>query len=153
MIMIGDKKMFLGTIDLSLPENKDLAARIRLHARALGISFERALIEWNRILQIYERPTKMFGTLLKETKTTLRFIKKAIVVENKRLITTHCILVKNRDKGDPDIFVGVACQSPKDRYNRKIGQKLALTRALERSSFNKEERTEIWNQYLITFGC
>lgn len=42
---------------------------------------------------------------------------------------------------------GSAFCSVEDNFNKAIGRKLALTRALEGSKFSKEERTAIWETY------
>lgn len=46
--------------------------------------------------------------------------------------------------------MGVAFTHPKDRYNRKIGRKIAFGRAI--SVFGKDKRTKLWEAYLKTYG-
>lgn len=50
--------------------------------------------------------------------------------------------------GDNVSMTGLAIHNPKDHYNKLLGRKIALTRAVER--LPKEKRTEIWNEYLTT---
>lgn len=35
-----------------------------------------------------------------------------------------------------------------DQFNKKVGRKIALTRTLNRANISKEERRDIWNDYL-----
>lgn len=44
-----------------------------------------------------------------------------------------------------DDWIGLADCSPKDQYNKIVGRKVALSRAMESGDFSKEVRTKIWN--------
>lgn len=56
-------------------------------------------------------------------------------------------VVEMVDAEDKVFGVGVATVGSKDQYNRKLGRKIALTRALTNSKISKESRTEIWHDY------
>ena len=43
--------------------------------------------------------------------------------------------------------VGKTVLHPSDHLNRKVGRKLALTRALSQVDLSKEERKVVWHQY------
>jgi hypothetical protein len=43
---------------------------------------------------------------------------------------------------------GHAACSPKDRFVYEIGRKIALTRALRKSGWSKDQRRQFWKQYL-----
>ena len=49
------------------------------------------------------------------------------------------------DTGVDYVWVGVTECSPKDTYNKILGRKIALSRAMENADFPKEVRTKIWN--------
>ena len=61
---------------------------------------------------------------------------------------TDC-LVFDKEKGleSPEI-VGRAYCSSVDTFNKAVGRKTSLTRAVQ--GFSKEERTEIWGKYFST---
>ena len=44
-----------------------------------------------------------------------------------------------------DEWLGWSDCSSKDVYNKKVGRKIALARAMESAGFSKEIRTKIWN--------
>jgi len=46
------------------------------------------------------------------------------------------------------LAVGQTILSKKDQFDKKIGRKLSLKRALEAGSVSKQERKVIWNNYL-----
>ena len=48
-----------------------------------------------------------------------------------------------------DFHEGYALCKWEDRFDKKHGRKLALRRLLEHSSFTKEERRNIWEQYFV----
>lgn len=55
---------------------------------------------------------------------------------------TYCsILVNNVE------FTGLAACADGDTFNKEIGRKVALTRALKEAKLNKSTRTEVWNMY------
>jgi len=66
--------------------------------------------------------------------------------EGNRIITatTRCILLDSKDN---DISVGSAFCLDGDQFNKEIGRRLALTRAVASSGLNKEDRRTIWNTY------
>lgn len=47
-----------------------------------------------------------------------------------------------------DSFCGEAVCSPHDKFDRKIGRKLALTRAIKWAAFSREDRRAAWKAYL-----
>ncbi len=49
---------------------------------------------------------------------------------------------------DTDVVItGISRCSKRDNFEKEVGRKLALKRALESSPFNKEERSAIWEVY------
>lgn len=48
------------------------------------------------------------------------------------------------------VSTGIAQCSIKDNFSRKIGRKIALKRALDDSGMSKDERKEVWTDYLNT---
>ena len=58
---------------------------------------------------------------------------------------TFCYIC-NKDCDDPE-GLGYAKCSISDKFNRDIGRKISLARALKSADIDKEERTEIWNAY------
>lgn len=56
---------------------------------------------------------------------------------------TECYI----ESGD-DIISAYAYCHPEDAFNKAVGRKIALTRALRAWKFNKKLRTKIWKQYL-----
>ena len=66
---------------------------------------------------------------------------------------THCRLVNdNKDDTHKDFNKtfgeGLAYCSINDNFERAIGRKIALTRALKDAGFDKDTRTAIWKEYL-----
>ncbi len=59
--------------------------------------------------------------------------------------TTTCTLALG--KRETVVSTGVATTSIKDQFNRKVGRKLALTRALAQTSYSKELRQVVWDTY------
>ena len=65
---------------------------------------------------------------------------------------THCqIFLQDVENSSPLVAIGVAHLNPKDRYNKIIGKKIALTRAL-RWNFPKPLRKMIWAAFYKEFG-
>ena len=54
---------------------------------------------------------------------------------------------EDRDLDEVSFGIGVAYCSEEDNFERAVGRKLALTRALRDSDFTKEERAMIWETY------
>ena len=60
--------------------------------------------------------------------------------------TTVCILDQMKDGESLDkIHKGTAYCSLKDRYNKEVGRKVSLTRALQQ--WDRKERAKIWKAY------
>ena len=69
----------------------------------------------------------------------------------KCVVSTAVEKEENKVEKGEEISVGVAIKSPKDKnFSKIVGRKVALLKALK-SVFNKEERTQIWSQYLEEF--
>ena len=68
------------------------------------------------------------------------------------LVDTECFISRINDnktgeeKYNP-ISSGLAHQSPRDIFNKAIGRKIALGRALQKTDFSKEDRTIFWKIY------
>ncbi len=60
------------------------------------------------------------------------------------LHTAHGVHTQCEVEVDGEHLVGYARLSPHDNHNRKIGRKVALTRALE--VLPRKQRAEIWQQ-------
>ena len=59
---------------------------------------------------------------------------------------TSCIITKKQRLFIKDReYVGIATCGKEDSFNRKIGRKLSLIRAIEKVTLTKEERSTIWN--------
>lgn len=56
---------------------------------------------------------------------------------------TECFMYKNTT--DKRVGWGIAICSRQDNFNKSIGRKIALARALK--SFDKETRTRFWSKY------
>ncbi len=65
--------------------------------------------------------------------------------------TTYCYIWSKDGDKENLLAVGDAICSPYDRFSRKIGRKLSLTRAInnlkKKYDLPKEERTFIWIEY------
>jgi len=88
------------------------------------------------------------------TEVQIQFFKKPIILEKRRLFTTHCVLVLFvAAQKSVNVFTGIACQSPKDQYSKTVGKKLALTRALEDTTgyLSKEDREIVWDNFFARF--
>ena len=61
---------------------------------------------------------------------------------------TDCLMF-NKETGleEPEI-IGRAYCSELDTFNKSVGRKMSLTRAIQ--GFTKDERTEIWGKYFAT---
>ena len=57
--------------------------------------------------------------------------------------STHCTV---EVEGDPIVYFASADCSPKDRFDKKIGRKVAFKRAV--AEFPKPIRSELWAAYL-----
>jgi len=44
-------------------------------------------------------------------------------------------------------IIGVATRSVKDTFNRKVGRKVALTKALSQTHLSKKQRREVWDSF------
>jgi len=62
-----------------------------------------------------------------------------------KLDHTRCIIEMGEE--DHVISTGVALLHPRDNFCRAIGRKVALTKALANSPFNKEQRGKVWSAY------
>lgn len=56
---------------------------------------------------------------------------------------TDCYVFEGED--EVPVIVGRGYCSSKDNFNRSVGRKVALTKALQ--SFDKTYRAEVWNKY------
>ena len=63
--------------------------------------------------------------------------------QNEKL--TWCI-IENTASGVQ--HVGEAICSSKDNYNKEVGRKTSLTRALKEAGFSKKSRRDFWNFYI-----
>ena len=59
---------------------------------------------------------------------------------------TVCFITRKHDNSF--LLVGTAYLAEEDQYVKEIGRKISLSRALEHSSFTKDERAKIWECYL-----
>lgn len=57
---------------------------------------------------------------------------------------TCCII---QDKDGKTISKGCSVVSPKDNYEKSVGRKLTLGRALRSAGFSYEERQAVWEEY------
>lgn len=90
-------------------------------------------VNWERVLN-----KRKDGTIRKSYNGTNR-------------INTLChisIVDKNKIKSEryTELFLGKAYQNSKDIFNKAIGRKIALTKAIK-DNFNKDERTVFWDFY------
>ena len=56
----------------------------------------------------------------------------------------ECIIT---DDNINERFIGRSKTHCNDKYNKEMGRKLSLSRALKASPFSKEQRTTIWGLY------
>lgn len=63
----------------------------------------------------------------------------------KKPVSTKAIII---DRDDQVIAEKIAVCYFKDKFEKAKGRKIALSRALTASHLSKEERTEVWNEYL-----
>jgi len=70
------------------------------------------------------------------------------VAEDYRLVNgvTVCKIFETYD-GEEHSYMGWAECSVKDRYDKEIGRKVSLKRALFNAGFEYEDRKEIWGAY------
>lgn len=59
--------------------------------------------------------------------------------------TTQCLILDNEDGFI--VGFGSATRYPYDQPNRVMGEKFALTHALENSTLGREQRTSIWKKF------
>ena len=64
---------------------------------------------------------------------------------NGRIGTSCSILVNNRIDG----FSRAIC-GPNDTFNKKVGRKVALDKALKDSTLSKADRTLVWDKFKAT---
>lgn len=65
--------------------------------------------------------------------------------------STYCYIFPGDNKEAEPKVIGLAILSNKDKYNKAIGRKVALTRALNYLfPDNKEARRQVWNKYVAT---
>jgi hypothetical protein len=57
---------------------------------------------------------------------------------------SRCYLV---DEAGNDIGVGAAFCVAEDQFNKEIGRRIALTRALSNSKLEKDARRQVWEAY------
>lgn len=60
---------------------------------------------------------------------------------------TKCFITDGKAK-DKVLGMGVSICSKRDQFNYVTGRKLALGRALKAADFTKEERQEVWEEFL-----
>jgi hypothetical protein len=61
---------------------------------------------------------------------------------------TSCVI----NKGSDVLSEGIAIVHPGDNFNRSVGRKIALTRALSKLSLSREDREKIWKAYFSEIG-
>ena len=66
-------------------------------------------------------------------------------IHNKELGTTTCIIKKWETK--ELIAVGVSIKHPNDSYNKAVGRKVSLGKAMWVADCPKEQRKKIWSDY------
>lgn len=64
--------------------------------------------------------------------------------------TTVAMLWAGEKSDSEPLFIGSAICSPTDRFERRIGRKVALAHALK--AFPRPERAKIWAQYFSLTG-
>lgn len=63
---------------------------------------------------------------------------------------THCEIFKLDEADEPCLISeGVAKCSAGDNFQKKVGRKIALTRALNKAGLSKAERSLVWLGYLL----
>ena len=88
-------------------------------------------------------------SFLKGTVKKIQLDSKGNVFLNEVLAGSYCTIHKNEFKGEV-ISQGQSYISPNDMYsfNKEIGRKIALTRALKKMHLSKEDRKLFWEAYL-----
>ena len=81
---------------------------------------------------------------------------------NRGCFDTYCLIylledIKGKIEDRPRVAMGVAYQSPKDKYNKMVGRKIALSRALDQilpndDPANKKFRKVFWDTFRKEFG-
>lgn len=90
----------------------------------------------------------MFNINVKGYDLRFKFIHMHDEKKNKHSVT--CIAT---DRSDSTVYaISTSWCSPKDTFDKNKGRKVALTRLLDYSGFNREERTKIWNAYFAARG-
>lgn len=88
----------------------------------------------------------------KEKTVDVKFYRRKNFKKHKEVFDTSCVISDilpgrtGADKYRP-IAEGIAHQSPTDNNDKKIGRKLALTRALIKAGFGRQARTIVWETY------
>lgn len=77
--------------------------------------------------------------------TNVLFIK---APDNKEAIEIAKTFRNNPIRDVPEnTVVGTAIRSVKDTFNRKVGRKVALTKALSQTNLSKKQRREVWDSF------
>ena len=82
----------------------------------------------------------------------VRFYREEKKRKNKMVIDTSCQI--SREEDVTPICIGVTHQSPRDNYSKRIGRKIAFTRALmdlKKYRFTRYERILFWERYKENF--
>lgn len=71
---------------------------------------------------------------------------------NQPISTTRSILCNIRKSGEADkvLASGLSHTHRNDRFVRTTGEKKSLARAMNIMKWSKEERTQVWNAYLLS---
>src|SRR3990167_4374060 len=63
---------------------------------------------------------------------------------------TYCEIFELDEAGEPILKAeGVAKCAAGDNFQKRVGRKIALTRALKKMDLNKTERSMVWLRYLL----
>jgi hypothetical protein len=83
--------------------------------------------------------------MFKTDKYKITFERVSVLHNDKRFDT--CCRIFNISH--PEDFIGcqIACLNPKDKYDKIIGKKIALTKTLKYINMDKVERAEIWQAF------
>jgi hypothetical protein len=71
-------------------------------------------------------------------------------IHNKKEGTTTCVIKKWETKvweSKDLVGVGVSLKHPNDSYNKAVGRKVSLGKAMWVAGFPKEKRKKIWSEY------
>ena len=78
-------------------------------------------------------------------KTTIANVDYYISFEHVISKGTNCTITK---AGFIPFSSGETFLSVKDKYDKEVGRKLSLARALKNTNFTKEQRKQVWNTYM-----